>query len=392
MITERNGIGQARGLGHNSPGHVHSGGGAGPVAHVTPDVSGPPSWPAAPVSVAPVSGVPVSGVPVSGVESVSAGASVPSPREEGPGDAEPDFWDWAPDEPDAGLADDPRDPSNVAQLQAPPVTPVPVGTESVFEEVPRTEGIGFRFSSLSHIFGHNRVGMWRRRILIAVAIFVLCDILLNWQVGVTLAVLAVIGDTILRARSAPSAPSVAGTRKLTKPQRMTQKQLAGLEKAGYRALHSRLIPDSEEHIDHLVIGPAGVFSIDSEWWDKHLPIRTKNARQLWLGPFSMKERLEHARWESDQAAALISGVCGMPVSVRPVMAVYGPKIPWDVTTIREVDVFSGKRLRIYLRRYARHNTARPLGETDIERIYRCAHAALPQLDPGISAPPLPPTG
>ena len=42
-----------------------------------------------------------------------------------------------------------------------------------------------------------------------------------------------------------------------------------------------------------------------------------------------------------------------PVTVRPAMAVYGPKIPWDVATIRDVDVFSGPRLRKYLRRRAR---------------------------------------
>ncbi|HLK00400.1 MAG TPA: nuclease-related domain-containing protein, partial [Streptosporangiaceae bacterium] len=160
--------------------------------------------------------------------------------------------------------------------------------------------------------------------------------------------------------------------------------------AGYRALHSRLIPGSDEHIDHLVVGPAGVFAIDSEWWDKHLPIRTKNARQLWLGPFSMKDRLEHARWESDQAAALLSASSGGQVSVRPVMAVYGPKIPWDVTTIRDVDVFSGKRLRTYLRRYTKQNTARPLGPAEIDRLYRSAHIAFPELDPGVPAPPLPP--
>ena len=37
------------------------------------------------------------------------------------------------------------------------------------------------------------------------------------------------------------------------------------------------------------------------------------------------------------------------------MAVYGPKIHWDVATIREVDVFSGPRLRKYLRRRAKNS-------------------------------------
>ena len=128
-----------------------------------------------------------------------------------------------------------------------------------------------------------------------------------------------------------------------------------------------------------MVGPAGVFAIDSEAWDKRLPVRTKNARQLWHGPFSKKDRLEHAQWEAQQAADLLSGALGKPVTVRPAMAVYGPKIPWDVATIRDVDVFSGPRLRKYLRRRARQTGVRPL--TD-ER----DRADLQGREPGVPAP------
>jgi hypothetical protein len=59
------------------------------------------------------------------------------------------------------------------------------------------------------------------------------------------------------------------------------------------------------------------------------------------------------------------------------MAVYGPRIPWDVATIREVDVFSGPRLRKYLRRRARNGEVRPLTDEEIERIFRAANQAFP---------------
>jgi hypothetical protein len=140
-------------------------------------------------------------------------------------------------------------------------------------------------------------------------------------------------------------------------------------------MHILPIPDTEEQIDHLVIGPAGVFAIDSEDWDKRMPVRTSNHRQLWHGPTSMKDRLEHAHWEADQAASLLSAQTGTPVSVRAAMAVYGPKIPWDVAEIRDVDVFSGDRLRIYLRRRARRRDANPLSASEIERIDKAAHVA-----------------
>jgi hypothetical protein len=333
------------------------------------------------------------------------GPAAPGPAEDEPAEDEASFWDWKPDDDAEDMRFD-IDEKPSAAAGARPEEPVIVagsivgetsaGEEPVYEDepAPRVEGIGHRLGALDHIFGHTRMGMWRRRMVIAVVIGIVVSILLNWQVGVTLAVLFAIADTVLRSRTPIVTSPLPGV-KLTRAQKQTQNQLNGLEKAGYKALHSRLIPDSEDHIDHLVIGPAGVFAIDSEYWDKHLPIRTKNARQLWHGPFSMKDRLEHARWESEQAAdlltraaspQLLSKLPGGKVRVRPAMAVYGPKIPWDVATIRDVDVFKGGRLRVYLRRYARQNDARPLDAGQIDQLHEAAHRAFPHLNPGVLAP------
>ncbi len=223
---------------------------------------------------------------------------------------------------------------------------------------------------------------WRWRAIIAITVGVLFSVLVSWRFGLTLAVIAAIADTIYRSRR--GYPGLSRVR-LTRSQRHTRRQLAKLGRAGYRAVHSNLIPRSEDQIDHLVVGPAGVFAIDSEAWDKRLPVRTRNARQLWHGPVSKKERLEHARWESQRAADLLSGAVGKPVAVRPAMAVYGPKIPWDVATIREVDVFSGTRLRRYLRRRARQDGVPLLTDAEIERIYQAAHQAFPHLNSGAPA-------
>lgn len=310
------------------------------------------------------------------------------------------FWDWAP----AGDSDGERfsfddgpgaegsgqEPPAPAAAPAPGAAPVVTPVE-VTEARPRQEGIGRRFGKLDHVFGDTRMGAWRRRAVLAIVVGVAVTILVDWRLGLTCAVIVAIADTIYRSRAiAPSQPGV----RMSKAQKQTQRQLVKMERAGYQALHSRLIPLSEDHIDHLVVGPAGVFAIDSEAWDKQLPVRTKNARQLWHGPFSMKERLEHARWEADQAAeylsrhaepGLLAALPGGTVSVRPAMAVYGPKIPWDIATIREVDVFSGGRLRYYLRRYAKQNHAGPLSATQIEQIWRAAHSAFPDHDPGVPA-------
>ena len=241
-------------------------------------------------------------------------------------------------------------------------------------------GIGQRRGTLAQLAANPRMRIWQLRAVVAVVILGVFWILVSWKLGLTLAIVAIIADTIYRARK-----SYAGKIRLTAAQRRTRRQLTKLGRAGYLAMHARPIPESQDQIDHLVVGPAGVFAIDSENWDKRLAVRTKKGTQLWHGPFSKKDRLQHAQWEAQRAADLLSGATGKPVVVRPAMAVYGPRIPWDVATIRDVDVFSGPRLRKYLRRRARQGEVRPLTDEEIERIFKAANEAFPHLSAGSPA-------
>jgi hypothetical protein len=302
------------------------------------------------------------------------------------------FWGWGKGADADDVADSPvRDEAGATRTAAaadsgppgaasrPVVTPVePAGDQQ--------PGIGQRRGNLAHLSADPRKRAWQLRAIIAIIVVgVAFSVLVSWRLGLTLAVVAAIADTIYSSRRGLPGQRV----KMTGAQRHTRRQLAKLGRAGYRAIHGNLIPESQEQIDHLVVGPTGVFAIDSEAWDKHLVVRTKNARQLWHGPFSMKERLEHARWESQRAAEMLSGVVGSPVTVRPAMAVYGPRIPWDVVTIRDVDVFSGPRLRKYLRRKARQDGIRALTATEVERIYSAANQAFPHLNVSATASRLP---
>ena len=100
-----------------------------------------------------------------------------------------------------------------------------------------------------------------------------------------------------------------------------------MRREGYFALDARPIPDSREFIDHLVVGPTGVYAIDSEKWNPKLPIRTLNGKRLYHGPESQKDRLEHAVWEAAQASEILSAALGTEIPVRPALAIYGPKDP-----------------------------------------------------------------
>jgi hypothetical protein len=227
---------------------------------------------------------------------------------------------------------------------------------------------------LGDLAADSRMRVWKRRAGIAIVAGCVFTFIFTWRAGLTAAVLAGIADAVYRSRTTASMPPGVS---LTGAQKRTQRQLAHMEGAGYRALHSRPIPGSREFIDHFVVGPTGVYAIDSESWDKQLPVRTKNARQLWHGPFSKKDRLEHARWEAKQASDRLAAELGTEVYVRPAMAVYGPQIPWTVATIRDVDVFSGGRLRKYLKRNAAMKDRPKLGPAEIERVYAAAARVLP---------------
>jgi hypothetical protein len=231
----------------------------------------------------------------------------------------------------------------------------------------------------------QRVRIWRWRALIMVVIGVVFAIAVNWYVGLTLAILAGMAHMVYASRTVGSIPTGGSS---DRAQRQTRRQLAGMRRSGYQTLHARPIPESQEFIDHLVVGPTGVYAIDSEKWHKDLPIRTRNGKQLWHGPQSMKPRLDHARWEAQQASDRLSAALGRQIVVRPAMAVYGPKVPWDIATIREVDVFSGPRLRKYLQRRARMKELPRLSPDDVREIYAKAGEVLPGVGPaGPSAAP-----
>ncbi len=219
-----------------------------------------------------------------------------------------------------------------------------------------------------------QIQQWLRRSVVAVVLGVLFTIVFGARVGILVAVIVIVADVVRRGRKESS---VEAWRKPSVAERKTEKQLRGMEKAGYRTLHARAVPMDDDgisdgQIDHLVVGPTGVYAVDSENWDKRLPVRAMSHRKLFLGPFNKKERLDEARWESDQASKLITGALGYEVPVQPSLAIYGPAISWKVLMVRDVDVYSGGHARNYLRR-------RPkiLAAADIDRIFEAAERVLP---------------
>ncbi len=280
------------------------------------------------------------------------------------------------------------------------ITPAPQPVGSTEENKPRPfrMRIGDLRTPAPAPDGQPRIGIrdlppdvqlrfWRLRATIMIVVGLLFGILTkSWVIGLTLAILAGIVDTLYRSRTA--ADHVNGASQ-SGAQRRTRWQLRRMRRAGYFALDGRPIPDSREYIDHLVVGPTGVYAIDSEKWNSKVPVRTLNGKRLYRGPESQKERLEHAVWEAGQASEILSAALGSEITVRPALAIYGPRIPWDIATIRGVDVFTGKTLRKYLKRRGRQRDGVPkLTREEVRTIYETAERMLPDVAPARTATPV----
>jgi hypothetical protein len=229
-------------------------------------------------------------------------------------------------------------------------------------------------SAATALLDDPRTRRWLLRAGLAIAVGAGVGLIAGWRLGCTVAGLIVIADVVRRSRTSST---VTAWQKSSAAERRTEKQLKSLQRNGYLVLHARAVPRDDDgvsdgRIDHLVIGPSGVYAIDSEKWDKRLPVRTMSHLKLFHGPFNKKDRLDEARWEAQMASLIIGERVGFDVPVQPSVAIYGPSIPWKVMRVRDVDVYAGNRARSYLRR-------RPkiLTDGDVERIFEAAEEALP---------------
>jgi hypothetical protein len=229
-----------------------------------------------------------------------------------------------------------------------------------------------------------RLRVWVTRALVALALYLVVIIWRgwhDWRYGLTAAVIYAAADTIFRSKTAVVVPASV---RITSAQRSTRRRLKLVRLAGYHAMHARTIPGTKHVIDHVVVGPAGVFTFDSQRLDRRLPLRMRDG-MLYHGRASMEPRLDHARLEAGYAKRLIENELGQPVAIRPAMVVYGPSTSWMIMRVKGVDVFDGHRIGTYFRRQSndvRRGSARAksrLSAERIEMIIAAAERALPAL-------------
>jgi Nuclease-related domain len=145
----------------------------------------------------------------------------------------------------------------------------------------------------------------------------------------------------LRFRPSPDA---VAWRRGAAGERRTARLLEPLERQGWAVLHDLAIPGSQANIDHLVIGPAGVYVIDSKQYRGRLQLDPLG--RLWHGRYPLAPMLRAVSFEADQAAQVLPDP---GVAVVPIMAIHGVPVPWGKVVTDGVPVVSARRLPSMLR-------------------------------------------
>jgi hypothetical protein len=175
---------------------------------------------------------------------------------------------------------------------------------------------------------------------------------------VGLAVAALVG---WRLRFRPSSQARAW-RRGAKGERHTARLLDRLGRDGYVSFHDLAVPGSPANLDHLVVGPSGVFVIDSKQWTGQ--VHQSADGLVWHNHYRLDRTLASIGWQAE----ILGHVLGVPVA--PLVCVHGAHIQGGGLCARGVAVVPARLLRGALG----HDQV--LSEVDVERYAATARMRL----------------
>jgi hypothetical protein len=163
-----------------------------------------------------------------------------------------------------------------------------------------------------------------------------------WLAGLTAA-----AGAAWRLRFRTSQPTRAW-RDGARGERATARRLRRLERHGYVVLHDLQVPGSHANVDHLAIGPAGVFVIDSKYYRGALQLGGDG--MLWYGHYPLTQQLATAVWATLRVAEALQLPPEVPVV--PLLVIHRAPVPWGRLTVAGVQVIPPRALADTLGREA----------------------------------------
>jgi hypothetical protein len=188
---------------------------------------------------------------------------------------------------------------------------------------------------------------WRIAVVVAAAVagqqFATHTVLLD----PSLAGLAVAATAAWRLRFRASQPTRAW-RDGARGERATARRLQRLERCGYVVLHDLQVPGSHANLDHVAVGPAGVFVIDSKRYSGRLWLGPDG--MLWYAGYPLAQQLATVVWATMRLAEALQLPPEVPV--RALMVVHRARVPFGELTLAGVQVIPPSSLPAVLGREA----------------------------------------
>ena len=122
----------------------------------------------------------------------------------------------------------------------------------------------------------------------------------------------------------------------------TARALVGLERKGYSILHDRMAFGCPGNIDHVVIGPTGVFVIETKSWQGKVKIRGKD---IWVDGRKRSEVVDQVLAEASAVQAALGDVLTvLETPIVPLICVHRADLPLFGSRCRGVPLLTSRGL------------------------------------------------
>ncbi len=130
-------------------------------------------------------------------------------------------------------------------------------------------------------------------------------------------------------------------------ERRTAKALEGLEEAGFVGLHDRRVPGLAGNVDHVAIGPSGVWVIETKALRGKVVIEGDDLR---IGGRPRDRIVDQVYREAAAVQVVLRDLLDpLHLTVQPVICLHEAELPWFNKTVRGVRLASSRQLQRLLR-------------------------------------------
>jgi Nuclease-related domain len=166
----------------------------------------------------------------------------------------------------------------------------------------RSALVEYRRGRALELAGWTRSLAWRVPLIVAAGVagqVLASQAGLPWAGLVGLAVAVLVG---WRLRFRPSEQARTWQRG-AQGERRTARLLRRLARVGFVVFHDLAVPGFQANVDHLVIGPTGVFVIDSKQWTGSVHQGADGL--IWHNHYRLDRTLETVRWEAETIGRML---------------------------------------------------------------------------------------